>query len=159
MLEGYVGWCIAFSTQTHTCKRSDAEMIRRPNKITGANAGGPPQLAMRTPWAARVGQFHRSADMRDSRLQRFLWPVGLIAVTGLIGALALLICPYAAPLTTPALRVLADREFNPPHSLRSQVLSLGFQPIGFVLDLPTVAHVASRDTRHWVYSIISRPNE
>ena len=101
----------------------------------------------------------RSADMRDSRLQRFLWPVGLIAVLGLIGALALLICPFAAPLTTPALRVLADREFNPPHSLRSQVLSLGLQPIGFVLDLPTVAHVASRDTRHWVYSIISRPDE
>jgi hypothetical protein len=32
-----------------------------PNKITGANAGGPRQLAMRTRWAARVAQFWRSA--------------------------------------------------------------------------------------------------
>jgi hypothetical protein len=29
------------------------------NKITGANAGGPRQLAMRTRWAARVAQFCR----------------------------------------------------------------------------------------------------
>jgi hypothetical protein len=29
------------------------------NKITGANAGGPRQLAMRTPWDARVAQFWR----------------------------------------------------------------------------------------------------
>jgi len=31
-----------------------------PNKITGANAGGPRQLPMRTPWAARIAQFRRS---------------------------------------------------------------------------------------------------
>jgi hypothetical protein len=30
-----------------------------PNQITGANAGGPRQLPMRTRWAARVAQFHR----------------------------------------------------------------------------------------------------
>ncbi len=29
------------------------------NKITGANAGGPRQSAMRTHWAARVAQFCR----------------------------------------------------------------------------------------------------
>lgn len=28
-----------------------------PYKITGANPGGPRQLAMRTSWAARVAQF------------------------------------------------------------------------------------------------------
>lgn len=32
-----------------------------PNQITGANAGEPRQLLMRTRWAARVGQFWRSA--------------------------------------------------------------------------------------------------
>ena len=31
------------------------------NEITGANAGGPRQLPMRTRWAARVAQFWRSA--------------------------------------------------------------------------------------------------
>jgi len=30
-----------------------------PNKITGANAGGPPQLAMQARRAARVAQFWR----------------------------------------------------------------------------------------------------
>jgi hypothetical protein len=29
------------------------------NKITGANAGGPRRLPMRTRWAARVAQFGR----------------------------------------------------------------------------------------------------
>ena len=33
---------------------------RLPNKITGANAGGPRQLPIRTRWAARVAQFCRS---------------------------------------------------------------------------------------------------
>ena len=33
----------------------------KPNKSTGANAGGRPQLRMRTRWAARVAQFPRSA--------------------------------------------------------------------------------------------------
>ena len=31
-----------------------------PNKITGANAGGPHQLPVRTLWAARIAQFCRS---------------------------------------------------------------------------------------------------
>ena len=35
--------------------------MKEANKITGANAGGPRQLPMRTRWAARVAQFHRSA--------------------------------------------------------------------------------------------------
>ena len=33
--------------------------VRAPNKITGANAGGPRQLTMRARWAARVAQFGR----------------------------------------------------------------------------------------------------
>jgi len=28
-------------------------------QITGANAGGPPLLAIRAPWAARIAQFWR----------------------------------------------------------------------------------------------------
>jgi len=32
------------------------------NKITGPNAGGRRQLAVRTPWTACVAQFHRSTD-------------------------------------------------------------------------------------------------
>src|SRR5437660_12700650 len=35
-----------------------------PNKITGANAGGPRQLPTRTRWAARVAQFCRYGSMR-----------------------------------------------------------------------------------------------
>jgi len=31
-----------------------------PNQITGPNAGGPRQFPIRTPLAARVGQFWRS---------------------------------------------------------------------------------------------------
>lgn len=34
-------------------------MNRWPNKVTGANAGGPRQLRIRTRWAARVAQFCR----------------------------------------------------------------------------------------------------
>jgi hypothetical protein len=32
--------------------------MKQPNKITGANAGGPRRLAIRAPWSARVAQFH-----------------------------------------------------------------------------------------------------
>lgn len=32
---------------------------KKPNKITGANAGGPRQFPVRTRWAARVAQFRR----------------------------------------------------------------------------------------------------
>jgi hypothetical protein len=38
--------------------------MTEPNKITGANAGGPRQLAIRTRWAARVAQFWRSVALR-----------------------------------------------------------------------------------------------
>ena len=34
-------------------------MTAWPNKITGANAGGPRRLAIRTRWAARIAQFWR----------------------------------------------------------------------------------------------------
>jgi len=49
-------------TRTHC----GSEKLRREaasfNKITGANAGGPRQLPMRTRWAARVAQFWRWAS-------------------------------------------------------------------------------------------------
>ena len=32
-----------------------------PNQITGANAGGPRRLPVRTPWDARIAQFRRYA--------------------------------------------------------------------------------------------------
>src|SRR5439155_7686586 len=76
----------------------------------------------------------RSAAMRDHVFRVHWGSASLVAVIGLVASLALLICPFAAPVTTPVLRILADREFNPPHSLRSRFLSLGFQPIGFVLE-------------------------
>jgi hypothetical protein len=38
--------------------------MKSPNKITGANAGGPHQLAIRTRRAARVAQFYRWAKVR-----------------------------------------------------------------------------------------------
>jgi hypothetical protein len=37
--------------------QSSGQQETGPNKITGANAGGPRQLPMRTRWAARVAQF------------------------------------------------------------------------------------------------------
>ena len=37
-------------------------MVRVPNKITGANAGGRRPLPMRTRWAARVAQFWRAGS-------------------------------------------------------------------------------------------------
>ena len=44
-------------------------MALRPNQITGANACGPVQSAMRTPCAARVAQFCRSAVFPVERLE------------------------------------------------------------------------------------------
>ena len=35
-------------------------MKLEPNQVTGANAGGPYLLAIRTLWAARIAQFCRS---------------------------------------------------------------------------------------------------
>ena len=42
--------------------------MKSQNKITGANAGGPRQLAMRTGWAARVPKFCRGHHMSRSIL-------------------------------------------------------------------------------------------
>lgn len=36
-----------------------------PNKVTGANAGGPRPLPMGTRWTARVAQFCRSEKLAD----------------------------------------------------------------------------------------------
>jgi hypothetical protein len=38
-------------------------LLTWPNKITGANAGGPRQLPMRARWAARVAQFRLCAEV------------------------------------------------------------------------------------------------
>src|SRR2546422_7088999 len=40
------------------------------NKITGANAGGPPSLRIGALWAARSAQFHPSARQRRSVMRR-----------------------------------------------------------------------------------------
>jgi hypothetical protein len=42
-------------------RRLSANCNEAPNQITGADAGGPHQLPMRTCWAARVAQLCRSA--------------------------------------------------------------------------------------------------
>jgi hypothetical protein len=41
--------------------QSSGQQETGPNKITGANAGGPGPLRMRTRWTARVAQFWRYA--------------------------------------------------------------------------------------------------
>ena len=43
--------------------------MRWPNRITGANAGGPRRLPMRARWAARAAQFGRSAWKRGQALE------------------------------------------------------------------------------------------
>jgi hypothetical protein len=42
--------------------QSSGQQETGPNKISGANAGGPRQFPMRTRWAARVAQFWRWAE-------------------------------------------------------------------------------------------------
>jgi hypothetical protein len=37
---------------------------QKPNKITGANAGGPRQFPVQARWTARVAQFRRYAESR-----------------------------------------------------------------------------------------------
>jgi hypothetical protein len=49
-----------------------------PNKVTGANVGGPRLLALRTRWAARVAQFGRSAEFM--RCSAGVLAVGLLCV-------------------------------------------------------------------------------
>jgi hypothetical protein len=44
----------------------------QPNKITGASAGGPSQLPMRTRWAARVAQFWRSPQTTHMNIRHTL---------------------------------------------------------------------------------------
>ena len=51
-------WC----RQTLLKTRVDNVNRMWPNKITGANAGGPRQFTIRAHWAARVGEFCRSAE-------------------------------------------------------------------------------------------------
>ncbi len=36
------------------------QMDFAPNEVTGASAGGPHQVRVRTPWVARIAQFCRS---------------------------------------------------------------------------------------------------
>jgi len=47
------------------------EIISSANNFTGAKAGGPYQLAIRTRWAARFAQFRRSSPVPIRRI-----PVG-----------------------------------------------------------------------------------
>jgi hypothetical protein len=41
-----------------------------PNKITGPKAGGPGQLPIWTPLAARVGQFYRQIESTNDRMKK-----------------------------------------------------------------------------------------
>jgi hypothetical protein len=43
----------------------------KPNKVTGANAGGPRQLPMRTRWAARVAQFSSEVIRQEKSVNLF----------------------------------------------------------------------------------------
>ena len=47
-------------------------LLPRPNKITGANAGGPPRLPIRTHWAARIAQFGSLDSMNKSHALRLV---------------------------------------------------------------------------------------
>jgi hypothetical protein len=44
---------------------SETRMKTPPNKITGANAGGPPRLPMRTRWTAHIAEFCRWLPIRE----------------------------------------------------------------------------------------------
>jgi len=61
----------------------DTEM---PNQITGANAGGPRQLPMRTRWAVRVAQFGRLAShsppaLRSPRIRERIHPADYTVIS------------------------------------------------------------------------------
>jgi len=66
---------------------------------------------------------------------------------------------FAFPGATPVLSVLADRQAIPPHSFLSRALSYSFRPVGFLLECEPLPKVVSRDVRHYVQSIIYRPEE
>ena len=57
-------------------RQSSGRQETGPNKITGANAGGPRQSPMRTRWAARVAQFWR---WRSASLLAFEQPSRMLA--------------------------------------------------------------------------------
>ncbi len=54
---------------------SEAERLRTPNKIAGPNAGGPRQLPIRTPRAARVGRFRLLCSPWNKKMSLYatLW--------------------------------------------------------------------------------------
>ena len=55
---------------------------RMSNKITGANAGGPRQLPMRTRWAARVAQFCRYGLGLAGKMMGATMPKQLTVIAG-----------------------------------------------------------------------------
>ena len=57
-----------------------------PNKVTGANAGGPRQLPMRTHWAARIAQFCRWAAKVRMQALPLLTAISLVGFTCGCGA-------------------------------------------------------------------------
>jgi hypothetical protein len=54
-------------------------MGAQPNKITGANAGGPPQSAIRTSWTARIAQFCRWTPVMRTKVCGLL-ELGLLCI-------------------------------------------------------------------------------
>jgi hypothetical protein len=64
-----------------------------PNKVTGANAGGPPRLPIRTLWATRIAQFWHRVHMT----RRIIMLLILAALVALVVFAALPRSPRARP--------------------------------------------------------------
>lgn len=56
--------------------------METPNEITGANAGGPRQLAIRMRWAARIAQFCRYENGSFGRNRGFTGENGGVGAVG-----------------------------------------------------------------------------
>ncbi len=61
--------------------------LTSPNQITGASAGGPSQLAIRTRWAARIAPFQSSAASAPSMKERHVLRWLTVSVVALFAAL------------------------------------------------------------------------
>ena len=60
-------------------------------------------------------------------------------------------------LTVPAVSTfLADRQRIRAGSFTAQILSWAYRPIEMIVETPPLDQMVSRETRHTVYSIVSR---
>jgi len=131
------------------------------NKITGANAGGPPQLPTPAPWAARIAQFRRSATNTTSNLTmntRSVFYSRLVCVLGLSISFLL----NAQDITPPALltSIPADNEQNVP--LNAAVSFTFSEPmftsysVNWSAEVPTRTNYWTTDERTIIY-LFSEP--